>query len=68
MGIKKTFIDNHENEMQILATDNGQLQLEIWNEHYREQPSYIKLDIDDVEELILALTDGLNKIARKNNE
>lgn len=61
MPIKKTFVDDDENEMLFHINDGNKLYLEVTNKDYPDHPSYIVLDREDVEEMILLLTDELNK-------
>lgn len=42
----------------------NKLYLEITNAHTPDHPSYITLETDDIEEMILMLTDELNLIGK----
>jgi len=61
MPIKKTFVDDNGNEMLFHINTGDKLYLEIKNEDFPDHPNYIVLERDDVEEMILLLTDELNK-------
>jgi hypothetical protein len=61
MPIKKTFVDDDENEMLFHINNDNKLYLEVTNKDYPDHPSYIVLEREDVEEMILLLTDELNK-------
>ena len=60
MPIKKVFVDYDGNEMQCYENAEGYFYFEIKNESHPDHPSYILLEREDVEELILLLTDVLN--------
>ncbi|TSE03934.1 hypothetical protein [Aquimarina algiphila] len=61
MPLKKSFVDDNGNEMQFFINTDNNLYVEIKNEDYPDRPNFIVLERDDVEEMILLLTDELNK-------
>ena len=61
MPIKKVFYDDNGNEMLFHINTDNKLFLEIKNEDFLDHPNFIVLERSDVEEMILLLTDELNK-------
>lgn len=61
MPLKKKFVDCDGNEMLFHINTDHKLYLEVKNENYPDHPNYIVLGREDVEEMILLLTDELNK-------
>ena len=61
MPFKKVFVDDEGNEMLFHINVDNKLYLEVMNKDYPEYPGWIVLERDDVEEMILLLTDELNK-------
>ena len=61
MPVKKVFIDDEGNEMLFHINLDNKLYLEISNKDFPDYPGWIVLERDDVEDMILMLTDELNK-------
>ncbi len=61
MPIKKIFVDDNGNEMLFHINKDNKLYLEMTNEDFPDYPCYIVLERDDVEDMILLLTEELNK-------
>lgn len=68
MAIKKVFYDDDGNEMLFHVNTKKELYLEITNSDMSDHPSYITLEPDDIEEVILMLTEELNLIGKQKSK
>ncbi|BFP43221.1 hypothetical protein FGF1_40660 [Flavobacteriaceae bacterium GF1] len=68
MAIKKVFYDDNGNEMLFHVNTQNKLYLEITNSDTPDHPSYITLETEDIEEMILMLTEELNIIGKSKSK
>lgn len=68
MAKKELFYDENGNEILFHVNGNNELYFEIINSNMPDHTSHIILKSEDIEEMILMLTDKLNLIGKLKSE